>query len=310
MQLSTNEAGQVSEYRLTFGLASAGQLGSVLIQFCANDPLPETPCVAPAGFDASAATLDDQAGPTGFSISGASTANELILTRTPANEPVGQARYDFGNIINPSTPGPFFIRLLTYATDDASGPSSNYGGIALYIMNSLSVSTTVPPYLIFCTGTTIGGLNCVNASGDFIDFGELSSKRASSGTSQMLVATNAEVGYTITMGGTTLTSGSNAITGLGVSDVSRPGTPQFGLNLRANGAPSVGSDPTGPGLGTPTANYNLPNVFHFAAGDVVASSFNPEDVRKYTAAYIVNVPSTQNPGIYVSTLTYVCLANF
>jgi hypothetical protein len=36
----------------------------------------------------------------------------------------------------------------------------------------------------------------------------------------------------------------------------------------------------------------------------------PDDVRKYTATYIANVPNNQAAGIYVSTITYVCLANF
>ena len=145
----------------------------------------------------------------GFSISPASTANEIILTRTAALAPSGQSlpfhrRYQSilaWLLLRPSA---------DLATDDASGPASDYGGIAFNITDDQPGGlTTVPPYLIFCTGTTIGGLNCANANGDFIDFGELSSQPASSGSSQLLVATNAEFGYNVTISGTTMTSGNN-----------------------------------------------------------------------------------------------------
>jgi hypothetical protein len=92
--------------------------------------------------------------------------------------------------------------------------------------------------------------------------------------------------------------------------VSRPGLPQFGFNLRANSSPAGGSDPIGPGVGTPQAGYNQPNIYRFVNGDVIASTTAPDDIRQYTASYLVNVSAAQPAGIYVSTVTYVCLANF
>jgi hypothetical protein len=200
--------------------------------------------------------------------------------------------------------------LQTFASDDATGPASDYGGLAFATTNLLAVSVEVPPYLIFCTAITIGNLNCANSSGDAINFGELSSSRASTGSSQMLVATNAEDGYSITAHGTTLSSGSNIINALSAPDVSRPGTGQFGLNLRANTAPPGGSEPTGPGVSQPLPNYNQPNIFRFVTGDTVAARPEPENVRVFTVSYLVNVPANQAAGVYVSTITYVCLADF
>ena len=126
----------------------------------------------------------------------------------------------------------------------------------------------------------------------------------------MLVATNAAQGYTIYMGGTTLISGNNIISELVGNDVSRPGVGQFGINLRANSSPSVGSEPAGPGNGVPTTNYGQTNRFRFVSGESLATYPAPDDIRQYTVSYIVNVPATQPSGVYVSTLTYVCLANF
>ncbi len=310
LQLGNNEISTATDYQLSFSTSTTGFIGSIVLEFCSNDPIPGNPCLAPTGFDARSAGLIDQTGPTGFSIAGASTANRLILTRASAVSPPSAARYHFNNVINPSVPGSYYVRLQTFASSDGSGPAGNYGGIAFAITNSLAVSALVPPYLIFCTALTINGLNCSDMTGDYIDLGELSSHHASSGSSQLLTATNAVDGYSVTVSGTTLTSGNNVINALSGGDVSRPGVGQFGLNLRANSTPPNGADPVGPGVAQPTANYAAPNIYRFGPGETLISHNAPDDVRKYTASYIVNVPSSQAPGVYVTTLTYICLATF
>jgi len=310
LQLTTNQFSAISDYNLSFSLVTAGPLGSIRIQFCSNDPLPDTACTAPAGLDVAAAALATQTGATGFSISPATTVNELILTRPVANAAALPVSYHFTGVTNPSSAGSYYVRLLTYATDDASGAASDYGGIAFAIANDVNINVTVPPYLIFCTGITITGLNCATATGNYIDFGELSRSVARSGSSQMLVATNAELGYNVTINGTTMTSGNNIIPALAGGDVSRPGTGQFGLNLRANNTPPNGNDPFGPGTGQPQPAYNQPNTYRFATGDTVISHDGPDNIRQFTASYITNVPPGQAPGVYVSTITYICLANF
>ena len=311
LQISNSYASGNSTYALSFDLSSAGNLGSIEVEFCANDPISGNPCTAPNGLDLSGVSLSAQSGQTGFSLDSASTSNRLILSRpTALAAPVGPVSYTFTNAINPDAPGSYFVRLQTFATTDASGSASDYGGIAYAINTNLSISAEVPPYIIFCTAVSIPGLNCVNADGDYINFGELSAARPSRGSSQMLTATNARNGYSITIAGTTLISGNNVINQLAFSDVSRPGTPQFGLNLRANASPSGGLDPAGPGLAAPTAAYDTPNFFRFTSNEVVATTVAPDDLRLYTASYLVNVPAGQAPGVYVSTVTYICLANF
>jgi len=310
INLTSNEAGATSTYNLVFNLPAPDTIGSITIQFCSNDPFPEDPCVAPAGFDDSAAVLTAQTGATGFTISPATTANDLVLTRPPTLTPAGVVILNFDGVINPSSPGSYYARVQTFATADASGPASSFGGIVMYIASQIGLNATVPPYLLFCTGITISNQNCANAVGDYIDFGELSTTQALTATSQMLAATNAQGGYNVTMDGTTLTSGNNAITGLNPGDVSRPGTAQFGFNLRANTTPNTGNTVFGPGTTTPAPLYDQANTYRFNPGDIVATTDLPDDIRVYTSSYIVNVPKTQAAGVYVSTVTYICLANF
>ena len=305
-----NIAGETASYTISLALSTPGQLASIKFEFCSNDAIPDDVCTAPTGLDLTTATLVTQTGVSGFSIDPSSTANKIILTRTSQSASALPVSFRFDGVKNPTVQGSYFVRLQTYSSNNATGTASDYGGIAFAILGSLSISAEVPPYLIFCSAITIANLNCANATGSYIDFGELSSGHTSTGTSQLLTATNSGSGYSITLAGNTMTSGNNVIPALGTGDVSRPGTGQFGLNFRSNVTPVTGQDTTGPGVATTDPLYSQPNTYRFVSGDVIVSDTQPDNIREYTASYIVNVPTKQAPGIYVSTVTYVCLANF
>lgn len=310
LRLGDSSASTETTYQVSFEIMTPGALGSIALEFCSNDPIPGQPCTAPTGFDAAAASLTSQTGASGFSIDSSSTANRIVLARAPLVAGADALQFVFDDITNPSAPGSYFVRLQTYASNNATGPDTDYGGLVFSINNPIAITATVPPYLLFCTGLTIGNFNCANAAGDTINFGNLSSIRALSGSSQLLVATNAANGYNVTAFGTTLTSGNNIITPLTAGDVSRPSTSQFGLNLRANSTPAIGNDPAGPGVGQPTAGYAQANRFRFESGETIISSPDPDNVRLYTVSYMVNVSATQPAGVYASTITYIALANF
>lgn len=299
------------QYQLSFSGQTLASVGSIRLQVCANDPFPGMPCTAPAGFDISQAQLVSQSVMTGFSIHPSTTVNELILTRTPALAVTGTARYELTDVDNPTNSGTYYGRLETFASTDATGPSIDAGGLAFaYIQPAIEIQTYVPPYLAFCVANSIINEDCTTATGDYIDFGEFSSTRTATGQTKLLVATNADFGYAITVSGTTLTSGINTIPPMSTLDVSRRGTSQFGLNLRANGSTASGQDPLGMGSGSPTLEYNQPDRFKYVSGDVLASYGDPDYYKTYTVNYIVNVSSNQAPGLYVSTLTYIALATF
>ncbi len=312
LDISTSIAGTTNvEYTLSFAGQSPGTVGSVRLQLCSNDPFPGFPCTPAPGVDLSQAQIVSQSGMTGFSVHPSTTWSELVLTRTPGATTSGLVSIRFDHVSNPALVGTIYGRLETFATTDATGPSHDAGGLAIAMLpEAVSIQTTVPPYLSFCIGVTIEPYDCETATGNYIDFGELTSTRTATGQTKLLVSTNAEFGYTIRTLGTTLTSGINVIQAMATSDVSRVGTNQFGLNLRANGTPSSGQDPTGAGLGQPTAGYNTPNMYRFVAGDVIASYNHPDNHRMYTVTYIANVAKGQPSGVYVTTLTYVALASF
>lgn len=297
-------------YRAQFTFATTGPVGSIAIMFCSNTPLIDEPCDAPVGLDASDVDLNTQLGEVGFTVYSGSTANTVILTRPPAVADAGDvAVYDLGDIINPANPGPLFARFYSYPSSDASGPPTDGGGMALYLNNTVTINVEVPPYIIFCIGESISGLECNTATEPFSDMGSFSPTLTAAAQHQMLVATNAGNGYSVFVGGSSMTSGNEVIAPMS-GDTSVKGTSQFGLNLRANNSPVIGQDSTGPGLAAVTANYNQQNHFRFSPGDTVVSSPFADDYRKFTVSYIVNVPQGQPGGVYATTLIYVCLANF
>lgn len=283
-------------------------IGSVQLEYCLS-PLLGVPCVAPTGMDASTAVLSDQTGETGFTIQ-SQTNNAIVLTRLPVAPATGTpSTYTFDGVKNPSVIDTFFVRITTYITQDATGSYTDFGGVANAVTTGVAINGEVPPYLRFCVGLSITG-DCSTATGNLIDLGTLSTNHVSTGSSQMLAATNAAQGLVIVVYGTTMTSGNNVISPLGNPTPSAPGNSQFGLNLRANTSPAIGEDPSGGGVAAPATRYNTPNRFAFVSGDTVAQSSDVTDNRKFTASYIVNVTPAQQPGVYTSTLTYICSATF
>jgi len=294
------------DFKFTYTTTTTA-VGSVALEYCTS-PIPELACDPPTGLDTSGAVMDSQVGETGFFVLSAQT-NRITLTRAPASPNTTPSEYKFSNIKNPTDVATFFVRISTYGSTDASDSVIDFGGVANSTTQGVAVNGEVPPYLKFCVGITISG-DCSTADVNLVDLGTLSSSRASSGSSQMMAATNGEFGLIIAAYGTTMTSGNNVIPALASPTVSAPGNSQFGLNLRDNSNPDVGSDPSGGGVASPTGNYNIPNRYTFNNGDTVASSAAVTDTRKFTVSYLANVSPSQAPGVYTATLTYICTATF
>lgn len=313
LTMITNEPSVTASHQLEFGYITAGAVGSIEVEYCQNDPFPGDPCTVPTGIDATGVVLSSEIGETGFSIHGSTTANRIVLTRVPAAVSVfspALSTYLLSNIVNPDTVGTLFARVSTFAADDGTGARTDDGGLALALEDSVNVGLFVPPVLQFCIGTTIPTTSCASTVGDGIDFGDFDTASTSAGTTQMLAGTNALTGYTITATGTTITSGNNPITAMPAGTSSQTNTSQFGLNLRNNTVPNVGLNTSGQGVGTPAADYNVPDQFKFLSGDVIARSLNSTHLNLYTVSYIVNIDGNQKPGIYATTLTFTALAGF
>lgn len=298
-------------YVLSFDILTPGTLGSIEAEFCQNDPFIGTPCTAPPGFNIGGSTLDSQSGTGDFTIdTGNSNAYKLVLTRTPSAVGALSFSFTFSGVHNPTPPGSYYIRLQTFASNDATGPNTDKGGVAFSIVDQVIVTTEVPPIITFCTALVITSEDCSDTTGDTIDYGLFASTSTSAASSQFVVGTNAPYGYSVTVAGTTLTAGNDIIPAMATAGPSQIGVSQFGINLTKNTLPDVGADPDGPGVGVVSDDYDNPNIFLFHSGDLVASHNDSENFRKYTVSYITNVSKAQPPGVYATTISYICLGNF
>lgn len=308
--LSSSFINENVTHTFQFDTQTASNIGSIEFLYCSNSPLFTEPCVAPAGLDVSGAGLLSESGMTGFTVSGITTNNSLVLTRATAFAPPSTNDYIFDAIINPSVADvSYYVRITTNDDADLSGAIVDQGAVVFVTEDFFDIQLFVPPYLTFCTGVTVA-LDCSTTTGFLADFGEFSSTNPTTATSQMSAATNDPTGYNIFISGQTMTSGANIIPNLTSQTLSQPGISQFGLNLRSNALPSVGSNTEGPGSGAPATTYNNPNRYRFVSGDRVAGSSITTSYTRYTVSYIVNVSEAQNPGVYAATLTYTAIASF
>lgn len=293
-----------------FNLVQTSTVGSIEFVYCANSPVVGDPCTPPTGFDVNAAALGSQSGITGFSISSATTTNRFVLTRPPASQSPTAAQFVLTNVINPSVSNaPVYVRILLYDNIDATGTVTDYGSVVFYVNGGFDISAYVPPYLTMCIGRTVA-LNCSNSNGAYIDLGVLSPNLTRADTSQFSIATNDYSGYVAYVMGNTMTAGNIVIPRLTTPTQSNVGVSQFGINLRDNNSPDVGTEPFGIGTGMPAGNYNTPNQYMFETGNVIASSPISTDFTRMTVSYIVNIDDLQNPGRYNTTLTYLGVAQF
>lgn len=306
--LGTVRASAVTDHKFKFDLATSGAIGSMAFEYC-ESPLFDITCVAPSGIDASGAVITSQSGQIGFNIHSNTVSNRIVITRPPALAS-GTVTYDFGNIINPDTPNhTTYVRISTYSNIDATGTYVDNGVTAFSIVPSLGVNVFVPPYLTFCAGVTVS-LNCQSSSGLNRDLGTLLSTATSYTTTQFAGATNDNTGYSVSVLGTTMTSGNDQISRLSSPGLSSAGTQQYGINLRHNLRPNTGHDREGPGSLSPASSYGAANVFKFNSGDIISSANTATDFNRMTVSYIINISPDQPTGIYSTTMTYVAVASF
>lgn len=310
--LSSSYASENTTHTYQFRTITPSNIGSVRFQYCSNSPLFTDPCTAPAGLNASGAGVLSETGLTGFSISGASNASNIVITRAPAFAGSTNVSFTFDNVVNPSASNSVnYVRITTYDNINATGSVVDTGAVVFVTEDPFDVTAYVPPYLTFCVGVTVA-IDCSTTSGFLADFGEFSEFTPSTTTSQFSAATNDPTGYNTFINGQTMTSGANIIPNLIANTASQPGTSQFGLNLRSNTNPSVGSNPqAGPvGNGSVAPNYNNPNLFRFVSGERLAGSTKSSGFNRYTVSYIVNISADQRPGVYASTFSYTAIASF
>jgi hypothetical protein len=323
-----SKPGGVVKHLFGFTTATTANIGSIQFLYCTTAA---GTCTTPTGLVTTSATMGSETGATGFTLVN-TTNGAPYITRSAVSLNSGTAVTEqLLSVTNPTTTNlSFYVRITTFTSTDATTGATDLGTVAASTATQITLTGTMPESLIFCTGATVtvngGGIpDCSTATPGSVSFNQLFSPAdTATATSQMAASTNANNGYSITVAGTTLTSGSNTINALSSASAGTRGLSQFGMNLKANttttSTPAVGTEvaPTPNGTnfkGQASTGYNTADTFKFLTGDAVAKSDNggtagPTDAQIFTVSYIVNVSGGQPVGTYTTTLTYVCTATF
>jgi len=324
-------------HRFTFTVANAGavNIGSIKFEYCSIATTGG--CVAGGGVVP--VGLSTNGG--GVTINASQTGNQAVpytlnkttqgapyATRTATSVPINTTiSLQLDGVTNPSaTNTTFYVHISTYTGTDGATGLVDDGIVAASTATQIILSGIMPESITFCTAVTITPVgnvpDCSTAVSGTVTFPMLFSPSSTAyTTSQMAASTNASLGYSITVNGGLLTSGSNTIPAMGSLAVSAIGVGQFGMNLVVNtiNSTSVGTA-VFPAVGTNlkgqafAPNYATADQYKFTSGDAVAKSDNagagPSDGQIFTVTYIVNVPGSQAAGTYTTTLTYICTATF
>lgn len=311
--INDSTPGVTTQYKISLTYTTQTTVGSIDMLFCGgvNSPIPDEPCIPPAGLDLSNAVLSNQTGETGYTLNILSPTH-IVLSRTPGVVGQTPSTYTLDNVVNPiDMSHSFAIRMSDYASTDASGPLIDLGSILSEVVLGVGIETQVPPMLLFCVGQAVD-LGCNSTNGiHFQNLGTLSSDHPLYTQSQMSAGTNASGGYVITANGPTMEAGTHVIDALSSQTASAPGNSQFGINLRENSSPQVGEEPVGASTDAVVApGYDTPNMYQYHDGDMIASAPGVSLFRRFTVSYIINVPPDLRPGDYTTTVTYICTGRF
>ncbi|CAN5413136.1 hypothetical protein BH10PAT4_BH10PAT4_1020 [soil metagenome] len=291
-------------YSFQFTVPSATVIQSASFDACTTA---SGACSIPSGFSVTGTTLTAQ--PTnlgdasGWTVN-TSTAGSLRLAKSGnVATPTGAQTVGFSGVTNPSaTNSTFFVRMTTYSTATWTTPIDT-GTVASSTAGQITVNATVDEALTFTLAQATVTLSPSS----------ITTAAASTGTSTLVASTNAVSGYSITysspntlkpVGGTALPSYS--------SSASAPGTAGFGINLKANTTPAIGSNASG-GSGAAVGAYNTADQFTFVGGNVatqIASAGAATNATTYVVSYVANIAALTPAGAYTTTFTYVATPNF
>lgn len=331
MSSSANGATNTA-YSVGFTTVTAGQtVGSVVIKFCANNPIMGDVCNAPTGFNVNKATtvLSGLTGNiTGLTLNTANPqANIVLLTRTPGAVANGPVTFVLGNgttngFTNPTnTNTTFYARILLFPTsnpdlttpsNENTGTASNdAGGTALSTANVLNVTAKVQETLIFCVYT---GINCA-AGGSAVALGDSNGVLSDTTTTYTSVAnfdlaSNALAGVAVRLKGDTLTSGAFTISPHGVNcsaDSVSTSVEQFGVRVSTSGAgqtAAVTYDCLAGNHAFDVANTNT------TYGQNIVTTAGATDRSSSVIELSAKAAGTTEAGIYTTTLQLIATATY
>jgi hypothetical protein len=180
-----------------------------------------------------------------------------------------------------------------------SGKSGNYSA-------QFGSNTSDQPYL------------AVIVTGGTTDMGVLDTNKTGTASATIKVRNYLSDGYSMQIAGDAPTQGIHHIKGMSTPScpcTSQQGAEQWGINLAANTAPSLGASPVQVpdstySYGVVNDNYATPNLFTFDSENIVAHSNTSSGETDYKLSMILNVSAATPGGRYTSNFSAVVVATY
>lgn len=227
----------------------------------------------------------------GITVVAAGSVIRIKIGTNTTNQSVGVRQ-----IKNPTTNGNKVIAI--------SGTFTDTGSITVPILtdDQIAVTATVDQSLTFSISDNSIGFGTLSASAARFATGDTLGSTTENDAHTLVVGTNAGSGYTMSLSGTTLTSGSFTIATSSTNAAVVTGTEQFGIRMTATDGSGTVSAPYAAGTGYAFDSVNFP--------DQIASATAATANTTYGVRYVANIASNTEAGSYTSTLTYTASANF
>lgn len=164
------------------------------------------------------------------------------------------------------------------------------------------------------TNTADPRLSCV-VNSSALNFGALSHAATTTAMASFSVLNYTSYGYNVSILGTPPTNGGHTLNAMSSTAPSSVGTEQFGINLKDNATPDVGTEavqvPSGTfSFGTAANNYDTPDQFRYVNGETIASAPKSSGQTDYTVSYIINASTTTPGGKYTGSQTLLCTGTY
>lgn len=325
----------------TVNFKSVVAAGAFVVDFCSDSPVLRQTCTAPTGMVATAAASTTS----GFTSVTGSTSKIEVTGTIGANTNIS---VDVTGITNPSTAGPLYARIVTYAnaTDaagytsanpDAVGAHKDDGGVAMSITSTIGVSGAVLENMTFCVaGGPISTAGCGGTlSAPTLNLGEtvgttkaLTASAVSTGDIYTQLSTNAASGAIVslksgvTCGGMKRVETASCDIAPALKTGITFGQAKFGVLATADSSTDSSLGATGALQTVSGSGYNASTyTLNWVAGNLsgVASTYGdpfldtnslPANNKNMKLTFGASVSNTTPAGLYSANLSLIATGKF
>jgi hypothetical protein len=229
----------------------------------------------------------------------------------------------------------FVVALLAPTNADAIN-STNYQINEDFIGGGGNTRSTSPNYISQDTigggaaggaaGTAFRSISGVQTTNDptltvqinsaSVNLGSLSTSLTRTGTASFDVLNYTSYGYLVKLLGNPPDNGNHTLTNMSSQAASATNTEQFGINLKANTAPTTfGAEalqvPDNTfSFGVAATGYNTANQYKYVSGDTIASAPKSSGKTTYTISFIANISNNTPGGSYSGRQTLVVIGTY